>query len=73
MPRFYLTTPLKSVTYVLNLLCIRCPEPAPKESAFKRPRGGLDLPRGFVLAASQERGLLLENGRAESLEAVLNK
>jgi len=29
MPRFYLTTPLKSVTYVLNLLCIRCPEPAP--------------------------------------------
>src|SRR6476659_5586166 len=26
---FYLTTPPKSVTYVLNLLCIRCPEPAP--------------------------------------------
>ena len=29
MPRFYLTTPPQSVTYVLNLLCILCPEPAP--------------------------------------------
>src|SRR5439155_26827553 len=29
MPRFYLTTPPKSVTYVLNPLCILCPEPAP--------------------------------------------
>jgi hypothetical protein len=27
----------------------------------------------FVLAAAQERGLLLENGRAELLGAVLNK
>jgi hypothetical protein len=34
---------------------------------------GKNLPRGFVLAASQERGLLLENGRAELLGAVLNK
>jgi hypothetical protein len=33
----------------------------------------LDLPRGFILAASQGLGLLLENGRAESAEAVLNK
>src|SRR5436189_1976748 len=29
MPRFYLTTPPKSVTYVLNLLCYLCSEPAP--------------------------------------------
>jgi hypothetical protein len=34
---------------------------------------GKKLPRGFVLATSQERGLLLENGRAELLGAVLNK
>src|SRR5438094_10472470 len=30
MPRFYLTTPPKSVTYVLNLLCYLCSEPAPQ-------------------------------------------
>ena len=29
MPRFYLTTPPKSVTDVLNLLCYLCSEPAP--------------------------------------------
>ena len=29
MPRFYLTTPPQSVTYVLNLLCYLCSEPAP--------------------------------------------
>src|SRR5438067_13296447 len=29
MPRFYLTTPPKSATYVLNLLCYLCSEPAP--------------------------------------------
>src|SRR5437764_2918640 len=31
MPRFYLTTPPKSVTYVLNLLCYLCSEPAPDQ------------------------------------------
>src|SRR6266567_3582001 len=31
MPRFYLTTPPKSVTYVLNLLCYLCSEPAPSD------------------------------------------
>src|SRR5947207_5844467 len=29
MPRFYLTTPPQSVSYVLNLLCYLCSEPAP--------------------------------------------
>src|SRR6184192_582592 len=31
MPRFYLTTPPQSVTYVLNLLCYLCSEPAPRK------------------------------------------
>jgi hypothetical protein len=34
---FYLTTPSKSVTYVLNLLCIRSPEPAPLFSLLVAP------------------------------------
>jgi hypothetical protein len=31
MPRFYLITPPKSVTYVLNLLCYLCSESAPEK------------------------------------------
>src|SRR6266446_8448376 len=36
MPRFYLTTPPKSVTYVLNLLCYLCSEPAPTSKPLWR-------------------------------------
>src|SRR5438477_10899375 len=31
MPRFYLTTPPQSVTYVLILFCYLCSEPAPRK------------------------------------------
>src|SRR5437762_595776 len=42
MPRFYLTTPPKSVTYVLNLLCYLCSEPAPAVESLEcgRRNGG---------------------------------
>src|SRR5437879_5795468 len=54
MPRFYLTTPPKSVTDVLNLLCYLCSEPAPKQTPnlptpklrtpiFKLPSSNFDL------------------------------
>src|SRR5437764_10504915 len=56
MPRFYLTTPPKSVTYVLNLLCYLCSEPAPILPLRQRQR---QLPE----ITSSYRALLLPNGR----------
>src|SRR5438477_7702014 len=44
MPRFYLTTPPKSVTYVLNLLCYLCSEPAPSEFIDQSNRPGRLVP-----------------------------
>src|SRR5207249_1427792 len=53
MPRFYLTTPPKSVTYVLNLLCYLCSEPAPYA----------DAPEVCAIAGVQRKGRAMEDKR----------
>jgi len=56
MPRFYLTTPPKSVTYVLNLLCYLCSEPAPRAGLALKERS---TRLHYATARQANEGLLL--------------
>jgi hypothetical protein len=68
MPRFYLNTPPKSVTYVLNLLCYLGSEPAPfGEDAEANTRGRVCSPIHFRRDHNETGSWKLEDESWEQL------